>query len=1062
MASLIHATAHGLSVGDRFYFANFLPTNCGVDGDTLYYVFTVPTADTFTFSADNISAFTLTYAITEADLIGPDAYTVVADGVMDPPAVPATPVAPTVGSALISGVVRLSVALAITDEDYLRAYEVQITHQFTGSAADWTYASVHTVPNGATDLNIPALGSTSYAVRVRKQDVFANFSAWSTEVDHTTLAGSDSLSAALALLANDVSDGVITTTKIADGSISTPKLQAQAVTADILAATIVLASLIKTASSGRRIEMDAFGIRLYDSTEELLVNIPTNGDPVYVKGQVNASSLISQTAATLYGTNTLPGSSITTLANGVSDPTTVPTVTASVDSLALNTTPTGVSTAAGIGYDSGAGTFWLAADPSTGYVAHEFDATTGAYTGRSITATGSTTTVTATLGSTSHVSDTADGLVGTTDSHITTPLTIPAGLSNVHITKVAVWMAGRLGTCDTRVGVWNTSNVNLRESATFSAASGGATTLGASTLHNVSLSSSLAVTAGTTYRCGFRRVNGTDGSQHDKDDGSGKTTYSGDGTTADGTGWGTRSSSSKPNVYITYTYDVDSRLETAPNIGVATDGTYIYTLDNTGVIWKYDRSTLAYVSHSAALSLTGTKALNGLFYDATAVKLVITHATGTTGTDHAKFSLVDPTALTISSTLSDTVLSINGAAHAVRGGALVADALNASAATYWVTIAGGVWAFLASTGANVSNRDFGSSTTNIDGLTHDGTVFRGWNKSTPTTIWKFSAWDFTTTSTTLWVGYAWYDSNATGGTHETAMGTLRASLTIRRHERVQVVTPTIPTGGTNDPDKVRIYLLQNATDSGAGAYWLHATDASTARYITAYTASGTHDGTGTVFPAGTPAEVKSGATGWSLKGDGTITTSGKLTTSGLRHDGGTSFPSSPSTNDHFNRTDLGMEFYWDGTRWVTVTIYYTELSPNADRNAGAFNLAGLTATNGTAARNAIMAPSWASDIWLLDHDFLFDVNAGTALSGSNKWVGQLMKFDTGGTLVNVGSAINIASGASSVWRHDGSPSSINALLTSATYLGIQVSWTKTGTPGNLLYYGRVSYRLVAT
>ena len=35
---------------------------------------------------------------------------------------------------------------------------------------------------------------------------------------------------------------------------------------------------------------------------------------------------------------------------------------------------------------------------------------------------------------------------------------------------------------------------------------------------------------------------------------------------------------------------------------------------------------------------------------------------------------------------------------------------------------------------------------------------------------------------------------------------------------------------------------------------------------------------------------------------------------------GTSFPASKATGDRYFRTDLGMEFYWDGTRWVTTQV----------------------------------------------------------------------------------------------------------------------------------------------
>lgn len=895
MSAIVKA-AHGLVAGQRVAFSN-LVGGVGIDPDFVYYVVPVVNVNDFQIAeTDGGTPITFT-TVTSANMqvvpetettdpYGNGTYVPITDptDAMAPPTVPPTPSAPTVASAIVSGIVRLQITLNDTAQAKVRNWEVSVTHNFVGANPDWSNGGTKiTMPEGSTAASLPALGSTVYAVRVSATDVYGNVSAFSPEVTHTTVAGSDALNAALASLTNDVADGIITETKIADGAISTPKLQAGSVTAQILAATIVLSSLIKTANSGRRIEIDVDGIRLYDTDESLLVRIPTNGDPVFIKGQVTADSLVSQVAASFRGTVDLAGNSVTTLQNGIAAPTTVPTLAASVDYLGLTSTPTNVG--AGIAYDSGGdssnGSFWVACDPTISpyYVAQEFAATAATGTAgrllRTINATGSLSTTTATLGSTSHVSDTADGLVGSTDSHIASPLTIPtiSGATNYKVTKVQVYMAGRSGTCATRNGVWDGSGNNLRESATYTAASGGATTVGASDAHNATLSSALTVSPGSTYRFGFRRVNTTDGSQHDKDDGSGKTTYSADGTTADGTGWGTRNSASKINVSATYTYDIDTRKETAKMIGVATDGTYVYTLDTLGQVWKYDRSTLAWVTNSGVqTAITGTKAQAGMFYDATAGELIITTTTGTGAGVFPKFVRVTPSTLAISSTVysASAGTSFNGATDTFRGGARLADPLNASAATYWISTTNAVYAytFSGTAATQTANRDFGQAVTVGDGLTYDGTQFRGFDTAVPTKLWKFSGWDWTTASSTIWVAYSWYDSNATGGTHETAMGP-RSSIVMRRRERLQVQQPSIPTGGTDDPNNVRVYMLSNATDTGAGTFWLQVTDALTSRYITSF-ASSTHDGTGTAFPSGVPAEIKSSATGWSLKGDGTV------------------------------------------------------------------------------------------------------------------------------------------------------------------------------------------------
>lgn len=1056
--STINRVAHGLTANQRVTFSAITPASgTGIDTDTIYFVVSAGlTANTFQISeTEEGTPLTILLPITAMSmLVVPETtdsdpslvtYAAEADPTVwsAPPTVVPAPSAPTVTSSLISGIVRLKVTLNGAPEDKIRLRNVQVTSKFDGTGApEWNTATDWNLPEGSTEISMPALGSTIYAVRVGATDVYGNTSATSPEVLHTTLAGADSLSAALALLANSVSDGAIVETSILPGSITTPLLAARAVTADILAATIVLTSLLKTAETGRRIEIDIDGIRLYDASEALVVRIPTNGDPVYVKGEVSADSLISQTAATFRTAISFDGSSVSTLQNGIATPTVAPTLAASVDVLTLTTTPSGVSTAAGIAYDSAAGTFWLACDPTVSpyYVAQEFNATTGDLV-RSISATGSITTTTTTLGSTSKVTDSADGVTGSTNSHFTTPLTIPSGLDNVRITKVSCYLAGRLGTASCRNGVWSTSNIALRESATYTAADKGATGVGNSVQYDKSLSSELTVTAGTTYRVGFRHTIAAEGIQFDKDDGAGKTTYSGDGTTDDGTGWGTYDSAGKPNVYITYKYDTDTRLETAPNIAIATDGTYIYTLDTLGKVWKYLRATGAYVAVSSVqTAITGTKTKAGMFYDATAVELIITTTTGTGLLVYPKFVRVSPSTLAVSTSVYSAAAgtTFNGSTDTFRGGARLADPLNASAATYWVATTSAVYAytFAGTVATQTANRDFGQSTTVGDGLTHDGTVFRGYDNATPTKLWKFSNWDFTTASSKLWVGYAWYDSVVT--THETTLGP-RSSLTIRRRERVLVQQPAIPTGGAEDPNSVRIYMLQNATDTGAGTFWLHITDALTSRYATSYTASGTADGTGLAFTAGVAAELKSAGTGFTLKG------------SGLINRVGSAFPASPVAGDTFYRVDHGMEFYYDGTRW------YCTCGHEAPFRQTTTTTEPVTAT-ATARWHAVLPTAPGLDILATGYDCAFlVVTGGTALGASHKWV-LTLSTQPAGTLV---STLNIDSGASNTWRavNDTGDDVIDA---TSSQVAIEMTATKTGTPGNLTFVVSVTYRYIAT
>lgn len=189
MASVITATAHGLSVDDPFYFANVLPTDAGVDGSTVYYVLTTPTADTFTFS-DSVggTAITLDYDIDSCDIVDVDTYE---EEVV--PGAPTAQSAPSVSSDVVDNIVRLLVTITDPGDSPVRVREVAATREFSAGFPVWTNAIVQVVNPTVTQLMYPALPGTKYAVRVRVQDVYGQYTAWSTATEHTvTTSGADS------------------------------------------------------------------------------------------------------------------------------------------------------------------------------------------------------------------------------------------------------------------------------------------------------------------------------------------------------------------------------------------------------------------------------------------------------------------------------------------------------------------------------------------------------------------------------------------------------------------------------------------------------------------------------------------------------------------------------------------------------------------------------------------------------------------------------------------------------------------------------------------------------
>lgn len=173
-----------------------------------------------------------------------------------------------------------------------------------------------------------------------------------------------------------------------------------------------------------------------------------------------------------------------------------------------------------------------------------------------------------------------------------------------------------------------------------------------------------------------------------------------------------------------------------------------------------------------------------------------------------------------------------------------------------------------------------------------------------------------------------------------------------------------------------------------------------------------------------------------------------------------SFPGSPTSGDRVFRTDLGMEFYYDGTHWLTTQVFDLTLENTAP---GTSDLVGIGSTTTAVQRTGIPSLHGGSDLWLLTHELTFDVSGGTALGASHKWVGVFGAFNST-LVVSTIATDNLSSGASSTLRKQ--TDTINALLSTtlaiASCFGFQTNWTKTGTPGALLSWEKLTYRIVAT
>lgn len=144
---------------------------------------------------------------------------------------------------------------------------------------------------------------------------------------------------------------------------------------------------------------------------------------------------------------------------------------------------------------------------------------------------------------------------------------------------------------------------------------------------------------------------------------------------------------------------------------------------------------------------------------------------------------------------------------------------------------------------------------------------------------------------------------------------------------------------------------------------------------------------------------------------------------------GTSFPANKLTGDRYFRTDLGIECYWDGTRW---------LGPErvGDRAAWGPN---------TADGNAGYSFVHQGDVKLVGLEGKVLV-IGTN-NASNYWTYRMHDTD-GGVLNATHGSGNTSAMTPSTWTAGGYS---NSDVIVSTLLGVLVSFVKTGAPGS--FYG---------
>jgi hypothetical protein len=159
---------------------------------------------------------------------------------------------------------------------------------------------------------------------------------------------------------------------------------------------------------------------------------------------------------------------------------------------------------------------------------------------------------------------------------------------------------------------------------------------------------------------------------------------------------------------------------------------------------------------------------------------------------------------------------------------------------------------------------------------------------------------------------------------------------------------------------------------------------------------------------------------------------------------GSSFPASPRAGDLFWRSDLALDFYYDGTRWLTTTLYE-------------HHLGGTVPSISLSATSFYSTIPWAPtyDLWLVRLEATL---YASGLSGSAYWQVDLYTWD-GSTQGSSIATVNNQSGSSSTMERKSA--AIGALLgTDKDVFGAVA--TKVGAPGNLILGAVILYRIVAT
>jgi len=742
------------------------------------------------------------------------------------------------------------------------SYLTQATGLWPIQTVDITNADLGLVNQGFTVQDVQITWDIDHITpwqRIYVGDPIVSMSVWL----NSTNAG------ILPITTTKITDGAVTTPKVAANAITAAQIAAGAITADKLTSTLVLASLIKAGTGTAHVEMDGNGLRAYDGSGNLVVNIPTDGvSPVTINANVLAQSLIVSGNSVFQGTkNEIALGSTLQLDSSLQNPAQAPSIAQTWNSVSLpvNATYDKSSTTysrVGLDYDAAGGSggatkvflqvtqnggsphdylLELLASDRTVNRTHDLTAD-GFQTPLGICRLGSYVYVLgidggtgspSSWGGTGSATYSWDYSGPNTDNQVSTSSYYTAPGAGT-ITSITIRCSSYSGTSTFYFCLWDTSGNLLANSA--------GTGLG-TTLTDQTLSVSYRCSSGQGFYIGFWRTKSNYGQ------------------------WGVNSSGSFYTQTVSGVSSLSGRTACASPYTCGDMRAFVtYTPDTR--VWKvrrYVQSTLALDTTYASISQLAAPNTPIMCSDGTNV-IIVDRASGS----NMKYQKYDGSMATVGS-LVDTGVNPGNQVMSCAAGSFDLGAWRLLVQVYTAE----VYSFDGTTPTPVNetaNEGFYVAGNSAWGLTYDGTRFFSLpaNGGAAVNLTSHSTWVWTTASSVYWVAYTWYDSQASH-IHETMVSPY-ASITLSRRAQLVITTPSIPgTGGLDDPNNIRYYALPNATQPATGAAKQQASQSATTLTMTAYNSGGAADPSSNNFPVGSAGIIQSETGSLVLKGDGTGT-----------------------------------------------------------------------------------------------------------------------------------------------------------------------------------------------